>query len=99
MNYIKKINFLIKNEKVEKINFGLNFKNRYFGDEIFLVNPHYEIFPNFFNIDPLKLTPGLHGYIPTHKSSYGIFYSNFINYQEPMNIIDLYKIFIKELNL
>lgn len=61
----------------EKSKYGLNFKNCYFGDLIFLVNPYYEIFPNFFNINPFKKNGGLHGYIRTHKSSYGIFYSNF----------------------
>ena len=62
-----------------------------------MVDPHYEIFPNFFNIIPFRLTKGLHGYTPTHKSSYGVFYSNFFNYQEPLSIIDLYKIFVKNL--
>lgn len=83
--------------EIEKKKYGLNFKNRFFGDLIFMVDPHYEIFPNFFNIIPFRLTKGLHGYIPTHKSSYGVFYSNFINYQEPLSIIDLYKIFITNL--
>lgn len=85
--------------ELEKNKYGLNFKNRYFGDIIFLVDPYFEIFPNFFNINPFKTTPGLHGYIPTHESSYGLFYSNFINYQEPMNLIDLYQILIDALKL
>lgn len=85
--------------KEEKRKYGLNFKNRYFGDLLFLVDPYYEIFPNFFNINPFKITPGLHGYIPTHKSSYGIFYSNFFEYNEPMNIIDINKIILKILNV
>lgn len=83
----------------EKNQFGLNFRNRFYGDLIFIANPHYEIFPNFFNIIPFKFSKGLHGFIPTHKSSYGVFYSNFINYQEPLKLIDLYPIFTRELLL
>ncbi|MFX1392262.1 MAG: alkaline phosphatase family protein [Promethearchaeota archaeon] len=85
--------------KSEKIRYGLNFNNRYFGDIIYLVDPYYEIFPNFFNINPFKKTSGLHGYIPTHKSSYGIFYSNYKEYQNPTSIIDLYNLFVNVLKL
>ena len=95
-NHTKKGHFLTKSEKIK---YDLNFNNRYFGDEIFLVDPYYEIFPNFFNINPFKQAAGLHGYIPNHKLSYGLFYSNFIEYKEPMSIVDLYKHFIKIVDL
>jgi len=95
-NQTKNGHFLTKSEKIK---YGLNFNNRYFGDEIYLVDPYNEIFPNFFNINPFKTTAGLHGYIPNHKSSFGLFYSNFMDYQEPMNIINLYKFFLDALDL
>jgi hypothetical protein len=58
----------------ERKKYGLNFKNRYFGDLLFLANPHIEISPNFFVINPFKMTPSLHGYNPKDPFSYGIFY-------------------------
>jgi len=95
-NKINSGHFLTNEEKTK---YGINFNNRYYGDLIFLVNPHFEIFPNFFNFNRFKMTRGLHGYNPTHKTSYGIFFSNCMNYEEPMNLLDIYPKLINYFNL
>lgn len=44
-----------------------------FGNLIFLADPGVEIFPNFFHPFLASYEKGMHGYAPSHKSSYGIF--------------------------
>lgn len=56
---------------------------------IFQVDPYYEVFPNFYHY--LKFIPskGMHGYIPSHKDSYGIFYSS-ENNDNPNNVLEIF---------
>ena len=54
----------------------LNFSDYRYGKEIFVANPGVQFFPNF--LEPRrsllgKLNKGLHGYLPKHPSTKGIF--------------------------
>jgi len=68
-------------EKIEPLNYGrflserdkkelkINFKHRYYGDDIFLIDPPYNIFPNFVS----WLTPyAMHAYHPLEESQTGM---------------------------
>ncbi len=70
--------------------YGLDFRNRVYGDLIFQVDPHYEVFPNNYNYLRFFPSKGMHGYIPTHKDSYGIFYSNQSCYENPKSVLDIF---------
>jgi hypothetical protein len=88
--FIKNKNGFFYNE-LKREKYGLNFSNRAYGDLIFQVDPHYEVFPNFYHYLNFLPAKGMHGYIPSHKDSYGIFYSNQLNLKAPKSILDIYK--------
>lgn len=70
--------------------YGLDFRNRVYGDLIFQVDPHYEVFPNYYHYFRFIPSKGMHGYIPTHKDSYGIFYSNQNHLEYPKSVLDIF---------
>lgn len=70
--------------------YGLDFHNRVYGDLIFQVDPHYEVFPNYYHYLRFPPSKGMHGYIPTHKDSYGIFYSNQNNLEKPKSVLNIF---------
>lgn len=59
--------FINKNEK-EKLR--IEFSSRLYGDDIFLLNPDYQIFPNYISMLKPK---GMHAYHPDYKHQQGIF--------------------------
>lgn len=66
----KKGHLITKKEKEE---LGLNFKNNFYGDEIFLMNSGSLILPNFFQDKPVK---GIHGYNLSDKNERTVFITN-----------------------
>lgn len=83
----QKAGFFYNSELRDK--YGLNFPDRAYGDLIFQVDPYYEVFPNFFNYLKFIPTKGMHGYIPSHKDSYGVFYSS-ENNDNPNNVLEIF---------
>ncbi len=56
--------------QTEKLDLGIAFKNRFYGDDIYLIGSDYSIFPNYMSfIKPLAM----HAYHPDIASQAGIF--------------------------
>ena len=70
--------------------YGLDFHNRAYGDFIFQVDPYYEVFPNHYHYLKFLPSKGMHGYIPTHKDSYGVFFSNQFDLEEPESVLNIF---------
>ncbi len=71
---------ILKKEKIGKILskedkkiLGIDFKNNFYGDEIFLLNSGNIISPCFFHKETLK---GMHGYDLSNKKEFAIFITN-----------------------
>lgn len=58
---------------IEKTVNGLNFKTDIYGQEIYLVNPSTEIFPNYFHPLYKGFFKGLHGYTASARNSWAMF--------------------------
>ena len=54
----------------EKADLRINFSHRYYGDDIYLIEPGYSIFPDFMSLLKHK---AMHAYHPKHRSQIGIF--------------------------
>ncbi len=68
--------------------YGLNFKDRRFGDLMCIVEPETRIFPDYFA--PVKSAiKGLHGYDPNFEHSKGVWLSNHKSKRKKMHIIDI----------
>jgi predicted AlkP superfamily pyrophosphatase or phosphodiesterase len=74
--------------KEEKSKYNLNFKNNFYGDEIFLMNPGILILPNFFQDKPVK---GAHGYDISDKNEKTVFITN-IKSKDKLQIKDLFNL-------
>lgn len=86
----------------EKMELHLDFKHRYYGDDIYLVQPPYNIFPNSTSL----LKPhAMHAYHPDLDSQYGIamFEGEILSKVRPRGdcvyLVDLMPIMLKALGL
>ena len=80
---------IVTNE--EKHQYGINFTNNRFGDDIFLMNAGIQIEPSDLGKKALN---GMHGFSPEDKDSYAAFLSNTQPYfipKEVRNYFDLMK--------
>ncbi|PWM75385.1 MAG: hypothetical protein DBX90_12700 [Lentisphaerae bacterium] len=59
--------------EAEKQRFGIDFPDRQYGDEIFLLDPGIQIAPSDMGRRPL---PGMHGFTPDDSDSDAAFLSN-----------------------
>ena len=59
--------------QADKQEYGIDFEDNMFGEEILLVNPGIQITPCDMGLKPL---PGMHGYAPEDKDSYACCLSN-----------------------
>jgi len=59
--------------EIEKKELGIEFKDRRYGDDIFLFDEGHIIFPNFYSYIRPK---AMHAYDPAHPSQHGIFIFN-----------------------
>ena len=83
--------------KEEKQNYGINFKDNKYGEDIFIMNEAVQISPCDLGSKALN---GMHGYMPSAKDSYACMLSNSTPKIEPKHIkdfFDLMKLDIEEL--
>ena len=82
-----------------KEKYRIRFKTRKWGDLMFLANPGYRIFPDYFA--PVRFnTKGMHGYWPEHPESKGIFITNtFFTRKKEINIVDIMPTILKAMGL
>jgi predicted AlkP superfamily pyrophosphatase or phosphodiesterase len=66
--------------RTEQVELGIDFQHNRYGDTHFVIDPGYEIFPNYFvgylpKLFEQKIRPrkGMHGYNPQHPSQHGVF--------------------------
>lgn len=76
--------------KKELIEFGLNFKDNRYGDLLFLMDPGWEIFPNFYHNILMNRVKAMHGYLPGEAYSDGILVSNKEMKKKKNRVIDIY---------
>jgi len=76
----------------ERASLRINFSHRYYGDDIYLIEPGYSIFPDFMSWLKPK---AMHAYHPKHRSQLGILICNdgerkhFCANQEMVKLIDI----------
>jgi len=99
IDILSKTNNLTHLDKKLKTKYKIRFKTRKWGDLMFIVDPGYRIFPDYFA--PIKFnTKGMHGYWPEHQDSKGIFITNaFKTNKKKINIIDLMPTMFKAIGL
>lgn len=56
--------------KEEKERLRISFRHRWYGDDVYLLEPNFQIFPNYVSILKPK---GMHAYHPDHEHQHGIF--------------------------
>lgn len=76
---------IVTNE--EKLQYGINFTNNRFGDDIFLMNAGIQIEPSDLGKKALN---GMHGFSPEDKDSYAAFLSNTQPYFIPKEVRDYF---------
>jgi hypothetical protein len=95
LSKIPHLNYL--DEKLKK-KYHVRFKTRKWGDLMFLADPGYRIFPDYFA--PVKFnTKGMHGYWPEYEESKGIFITNtFKTKKKEINVVDLMPTMLTAIN-
>ncbi len=73
--------------KTEKQNYGIDFKDNKYGEDIFITNEGIQISPCDLGSKALN---GMHGYMPTAKDSYACMLSNAEPKFEPKHIKDFF---------
>ncbi|MBU8901122.1 MAG: alkaline phosphatase family protein [Victivallales bacterium] len=79
----------------DKKDFGVNFKDRRYGETIALVDPGFQISPNDVLAKPL---PGMHGYDPYHSDSLGACLSTQAIAPSPGQVKDFFNIMANFVN-
>jgi len=75
----------------ERIRFHLDFSDRKYGDEIFVVDEGVELIPNFLSL-AWKPNLGMHGYDPIYFSTKAFFIGNKDYSVQLKNVVDIYSI-------
>ena len=83
--------FLTANEKE---NWGINFSDHKYGDDIFLVDPGVQLNPSDMGG---KALPGMHGYDPSDKDSDAIWMANFESLTKPHKVQDIFYVMIEKI--
>jgi len=78
---------LLPDEEQKKL--GVFFPDRRYGELIFACEPGFLIVPSFMSVDPIR---GMHGFLPDHEESSGLFFSPFHSGDPPVEIADLFEI-------
>jgi hypothetical protein len=73
----------------EKVQYGIDFPNNRFGDDIFLMNAGIQIEPSDLGKKSLN---GMHGFSPEDKDSYAAFLSNTRPYFIPKEVRDYFNL-------
>jgi len=79
--------------------YRIRFKDRKWGDDLFLVDPNFRIFPDYFA--PIKgALRGLHGYSPDASCSYGFFLTNALSTKkDEIKVVDIFPTILKSLKI
>jgi predicted AlkP superfamily pyrophosphatase or phosphodiesterase len=82
-----------------KAKYKIRFKTRKWGDLMFLADPGYRIFPDYFA--PVRFnTKGMHGYWPEYEEGKGIFITNaFKTKKKGINVVDFMPTMLKAMGL
>jgi len=78
---------------------GLNFNTEIYGQEIYLVNPSVEIFPNFFHPLYKGFFKGLHGYTASALSSWAMFATTLNLQSTTGSVLDISPTILQLLNV
>ena len=78
--------------------YGVYFPDRRYGELIFLLDPGYLIFPNFYEVLPFP-PRGMHGYDPKFQDMLGIFISSNGLKKNFVKIVDTFSIFLDLVNI
>lgn len=73
--------------KEEKIHYGIEGGPIHYGDEIFLLDPGFQIIPSDMGLKPLQ---GMHGYRPEDKDSYAVLFSTHSPPAEIQEVADFF---------
>ena len=79
----------------EMIRYNINFVDNMYGETVLLLDPGYQVEPN----DHIRKSyPGMHGYAPEHKDSYGAFMSDYQPSPSPSWVGDFHHIMLAAVN-
>ena len=81
--------------ELELIDWGINFPDHKYGDDIFLVNPGVQLNPSDMGG---KALPGMHGYDPSDDDSYAIWLSNYRPSKSPKKVKDIFYCINEKIN-
>lgn len=84
---------------LERDNNGLNFETDTYGQEIYLVNPSVEIFPNFFHPLYKGFFKGLHGYTASALNSWAMFATTLDLQSTTGSVLDISPTFLQLLKI
>jgi len=80
--------------QAQKEEYGVDFEDNMFGEEILLTSPGIQIAPCDMGIDPL---PGMHGFSPEDKDSYASYLSNKEATTPPEWVGDFFKLMLEHI--
>ena len=80
--------------QTEKEEYGINFDDNMFGEEILLLEPGIQIVPCDMGLNAL---PGMHGYSPEDKDSYACYLSNKAVSTPPEWVRDFFDIMVEQI--
>jgi hypothetical protein len=80
----------------ERIRFHINFKDRRYGDDIFLADEGIEFVPHYFSL-ARKPELGVHGYDPAYSSTRAFFIGEKQGTLQPKTVLDLHPLFMAAL--
>jgi hypothetical protein len=75
----------------ERIRYHLDFRDRRYGDEIFVANEGIELIPNFISLT-WKPNSGMHGYDPNYSTTKAFLIGSQKSTSKPTNVVDIYSI-------
>ena len=80
--------------QAEKHEYGIDFEDNMFGEEILLFEPGIQISPCDMGLKPL---PGMHGYTPEDKDSYACYLSNKATLTPPERVDNFFNIMLEHI--
>ena len=70
----------------DKVELNIHTKKRWYGDDVFLLRPNYQIYPNYISMLKPK---SMHAYHPKHQHQKGIFVAPFLNTKKESTLPDI----------
>ena len=96
--FLSHLNFgKILNERELK-EYGVYFPDQRYGELIFLLDPGYLIFPNFYEVLPFP-PRGMHGYDPKFQDMLGVFITSNDLKKQLVRIVDVFSIILNQLEI